>query len=329
MNFRVSDKNKYTTLLQSLKNHTANYVRYTDQITSGVTITKPSDSHLYSDISFRENNLIEVNLFLKRINYLRGFFDFVEENLNQANNVLIRAKEIAVQASNETLSPEMRARLSLEVFQLRDHLVQLANAKYQDRYIWAGADDDDPPFDQGSYIIPTAGPASVRYYFDNELGTNVFRRVQISHNFDVQINESGAQTFAAAIGALERLGRALAGYSTNPPTGLPDGTGAAYNFPADYSLQTSAIRQALDLIEQVRVDDITNMRTIYASKMTRLDIAQNLLGLEKLSDEEYLSANRDTDIPDVASKLARTETFIQATYQLLSRVSRLNLLDYL
>ncbi|MCS6961037.1 MAG: flagellin [Deltaproteobacteria bacterium] len=326
---RVSDRGRLDTLLSGLAAHNKVYLNLSNQLSSGVKVSNPGDDEKYSLIVSNENKLADIELFSKRINYLRGYFEFVEENLSQANSVLIRAKEIATQASNETYSPEARERLSHEIFQLRDHLVQLANATYQGRFIWAGTDDDDPPFDAQAYTVPASGPASVRYVFDAEPGTNETRSVQISPDFSVEIAGSGFDVFARAIGSLERLGRALAGYSTNPPTGLPNGTGSAYSFPADYQNQTNAIRQALDMIEEARAEDIANQRTLVGSRMTRLNIASEILRLDKSSAEEFLAKHRDTDIAEVSSKISLVETHLQATYLVIARVSNLNLLDYL
>lgn len=329
MNLRIADKNRLNLLLQGLQSHQQSYLRYSQQLSTGVRVENPGDDPNFSLISFNELKLADTDSFKKRISFLKGYFDFLDENLNQANNVLIRAKEIAQQAANETYSPEMRERLSHEVFQLRDHLVRLANATYQGRYVWGGSADDNPPVDLSSYTVPSSGPASQRYVFDSEPGRDVFRQVQVSPDFTVQMNDSGFETFARAIGALERLGRALAGYSTNPPTGLPNGTGSAYNFPNDFSNQTAAIRNALDLLEDARANDIGNQRTIIASRLTRLDISMQILRLDQGAAEDYLAKVRDVDVAEAATKLKLTETFLQATYQVISRVSRLNLLDYI
>ncbi|MCS6893540.1 MAG: flagellin [Deltaproteobacteria bacterium] len=326
---RVSDKSKYYHLLTGLNKHQKSYNIYAAQVSTGIKLANPSDGNGYSETVRRENNLSLADQFLNRIGFLAGYFSFLEENLSQANSIIVRAKEIAQQAANETYSIQAREHLSLEVFQLRDHLVQLANSTYQGRYVWGGVDDDDPPFDQQTYTVPASGPASVRYVFDSEPGTSIMRSVKISHDFEVQLNESGFNVFARAIGALERLGRALAGYSTNPPSGLPNGTGSAYSFPNDYQNQTSAIRAAIDLLEQARSQDISNHRTIIASKMTRLDIAKSIITMEKESDQEFLVQTRDADIGESATRLTQTENLLQTTYKLLARVSNLNLLDYI
>jgi len=326
---RVPDSIRFGTLLSGIYNHKREFDRAAKEVSSGKRVFTPSDSVNYPQIVAHEAKLQDISSFKSRIESLRGYFAFVEENLAQANNVLVRAKEIAVQAANETLDPAARERLSHEVFALRDHLVRLANSTYQGQYIWGGADSDDPPFDALTYTVPASGPASQRYVFDAEPGTNVFNKVKVSYDFEVTVGAHGGDTFSRAIGALERLGRALAGYSTNPPTGLPNGTGSAYSFPADYPLQTQAIRQAIDLLEEARANDIGNQRTIVGSKMTRLDIAEKLITMDKDASLEFLAKERDSDIAEAATRLTRSDQLLQASYQVLARISRLSLIDFI
>jgi flagellin-like hook-associated protein FlgL len=161
------------------------------------------------------------------------------------DELLVRAKEIAQQGANEALSPSARAFLAEEVFQIRDQVVGLANSSYQGRYVYGGADDDDPPFDAGIYNEPITGPASIKYDFDAEIGTSQERSIKLTDDVSITINTPGDRVFGTTIEALERLGRSLSGYATTPDSGITDGGGVGYVFPADYKIQTADIKKAI------------------------------------------------------------------------------------
>lgn len=326
---RVTDQQTMRSLMYSIQRNRNSVDILSEQLSSGLQVRKPSDSSAASEISRFQQMLDRISGFEKRIGSVRSFLQYQDDALSESSDILVRAKEIAQQAANSTNNPDARRQLAEEVLQIRDHLASLANATYQGKYVWGGADDDDPPFDPQTYTNPATGAASRRYVFDNEDGTDVFRSVQVSDDLTVQVNADGEGTFAGAIHALERLGRALMGYATNPATGAPDGTGNAYTFPDDFETQTQAIRESIDLIEDARKNDVLVQRVEIGGKLRRLETAESLMRVSKVSGEEALSKLQDTDMTAAASQLSQIQTALQASYAVTNRVLNLTILDYL
>jgi flagellin-like hook-associated protein FlgL len=63
--------------------------------------------------------------------------------------------------------------------------------------------------------------------------------------------------------------------------------------------------------------------------MTRLEIAEKLILMDKDASLEFLTKERDADIADAATRLTQSENLLQATYQVLARIGRLNLIDFI
>jgi flagellar hook-associated protein 3 FlgL len=326
---RVTDQQSLRSLMFSIQRNKNSVDVLSEQLSSGLKVRKPSDSNVASEISRFQQALDRISGFEKRIGSVRSFLQFQDDALKESSDILVRAKEIAQQAANSTNNPEARRQLAEEVFQIRDHLASLANSTYQGKYVWGGADDDDPPFDPATYTNPATGQASRRFVFDGEDGTAVFRSVQVSDDLTVTVNADGQATFEGAIHALERLGRALSGYATNPATGAPDGTGNAYTFPADFETQTQAIRDSIDLIEDARKNDILVQRVEIGGKLRRLETAESLMRVSRVSGEEALSKLQDTDMTEAASQLSQIQIALQASYVVTNRVLNLSVLDYL
>ena len=135
--------------------------------------------------------------------------------------------------------------------------------------------------------------------------------------------------FGTSIEALERLGRALAGYATTPASGSPDGGGLAYTFPTDYTQQTADIKNTIDLLNKARDEDILPERTMLGGKMRRLETAESLLSLSKTSAQEVLSKIQNADETESVANLTQAQTALQASYSVTAKALRLTIMDYI
>lgn len=300
-----------------------------EQISTGIRVAKPSDSPSAGDVARFQSTLQRIESFKNGIAQTKSFLNFQEDVLDQSNTLMVRAKEIAAQAANETNSAEARKALAAEVFQIRDHLVSLANSTYQGKYVWGGADDDDPPFDKQTYTNPSTGGGHDRWVFDAETGTSLMRDVKITDDLTLTVNSNGNTIFGGAIASLERLGRSLDGYATDPTVGTPTGAGTAYNFPTDYQAQTTDIKTALDLIETERSTSLQNERVTIGGKMRRIETAESLISVTKISAQQALDALQNTDVTDAASKLTLAQNALQASYIVSNKVMNLSILDFI
>lgn len=306
------------------------------EVSTGIRVDKPGrDSSVAGTISQTRESLGRIDLYGNRISNVRGYLNFRDSVLDQTNQVLLRTRELAQQAANGTAGASVRSQIGDEVIQLRDQLVSLANSKYQDKYIHSGAADDTPPYGAATYTTPATGPESQRYNFTSATGTAVARTVKITDDLSVTVNTAGNQLFDNAIGAVERLMRALKGYSTGPmasdrsPTGNPDGTGTAYNLPAENDLQTTDIQNAMNSIATAMTDDIQPERSNVAGKVARLDTAETQLSALKHNLTELLGRIQDADAVVSASDLAQAQNMLNASLRAGAQILNNSILNYL
>lgn len=313
---------------QTLENR-SRVLKYANEVSSGVKAALPSDTVDGGTIARYRQTLEKIDAYTTTISRTKSLMTFQDDVLSQANDLLIRAKEIAQQGANESVNQVARQHLAEEVYQVRDHMVSLANSTYQGRFVFGGADDDDPPYDEAAYTEPASGEASKRYVFDNEAGTSTTRTLAVTDDLSISILTPANQVFGTAIEALERLGRALGGYATTPASGTPDGGGAAYTFPADYKQQTADILKTIDMINDARDNDILPERVSVGGRLRRLETGESLLALTKNSALEVLSRIQDADETESAANLAQAQTALQASYSVTAKVLRLTILDYI
>ncbi len=333
---RITNLNTTEQLISNIFDRRYSLDQVRQEIASGIKVDVGSkDPGRAGSIVNLQQTITRIDRHTQRIAYTTGILEHQEATLNSAEEILIRAQEIAEQGANEALSFEDRRLLADEAFQLRDQLVSLANTTYQGKYLYGVADDDDPPFDAQTYTqspTNTAERAYVRYVFDAELGTAYTpRQIAITDDDSIQVVSSGDEVFSHAIGAMERLGRALSGYRTNldVTTGLPDGTGTAFNPATDYALQTADIRSSLDALGSARTDDIIRERSSVGARIARTEQVTEILAGLKVSTETARSSVQDSDIFEASAKFSNLQTSLQALLASGAQINNLSLLNYI
>ena len=311
-----------------LKNR-ADVNKYSEEISTGLKVRDPGESNSAGTVSQFNEMLSRIDGYSKRISTATSMLTFQDDILSQANEVIIRAKEVATQAANESNSATTRSQMAAEIWQLRNQMVTLANSTYQGRYIFGGADNDDPPYDAATYTNPASGDAAQRYVFDAEAGTSTQESAQVTDDLSLTVTTQANTIFDNAIQGLERLGRSLQGYTTLPASGAPNGGGVAYTFPTEFSQQTSDIGAAIDLINTARDQNLIPERVSLGARIKRLETADSLLGLNKTSAQEVLSKIQDADVVESASKLSIAQTAFEASLQVTLRALNLSILNFL
>jgi flagellar hook-associated protein 3 FlgL len=101
-----------------------------EQLSTGKQITKPSDEPDKASLVTRlESEIARQKSYQGNIKSIEIRLMAGETALTSTSNVMFRMKELAVQAANDTLGPADRRTISLEMTQLRDQIVSLANSQ--------------------------------------------------------------------------------------------------------------------------------------------------------------------------------------------------------
>jgi flagellin-like hook-associated protein FlgL len=103
--------------------------------------------------------------------------------LGKMEDLVIRAREIALEMLNATSTPGMRLSASIELKQLLEQVIDSGNTKHGDRYIFGGTETIETPFEFD-------GLGFVRYHGNDELQYG-----NISINSAIPINVPGSDAF--------------------------------------------------------------------------------------------------------------------------------------
>ncbi|MBA7665359.1 Flagellin D [subsurface metagenome] len=113
--------------------------------------------------------LFEFEQFEKNIDDGKGRINAAESALGSATDILQRVRELGVQGANGIYTKEDRAKIAVEIEQLLEELVIIANTKFKGKAVFGGNDTLEDPFKISRTFSKFAGQNiidKVEYYGD-------------------------------------------------------------------------------------------------------------------------------------------------------------------
>jgi flagellar hook-associated protein 3 FlgL len=240
-------------------------------------------------------------LAIKRFESIEKVAGRTSDELVAADNALggvadtmNRARELAVQLSNDTYSAADRLSAAAEVNQLIQHTVGLLNTQVANRYIFGGNLDDAPPFRaDGTYV-----------------GDTGVRRVEV---FPGVLQDASVRADVLAKGA---------GGGTDILATLAD---LATAFSAN---DVTAIRNSLDAMDQ-GITQVSVGRAQTGAMMNTVDVAATSSRMAASNEQTTMSRITDADMFESASELALAQRALDAALTASVRSFDLTLLKKL
>ncbi|MDP7422038.1 MAG: flagellar hook-associated protein FlgL, partial [bacterium] len=225
----------------------------TDQISSGKALRRPSDNPVDMAMAMRyRSRLADYNTFDENIYQTRTFLQEVDMQLGKMNDLVRKARDIAVQGANGTYEEHSREAIGFEVEQIYEELVRTANSSIDGRYIFSGNKTSTVPFTVGY-----DGNDEVILY----KGDNGIRSLEVGENAYVEENIPGSELFYPPVTRSTTLGNLRNGLGIEAGTiRITDGSGAATTIniitnPLDPNV-TETVGDVIDLINNDGVVDV-------------------------------------------------------------------------
>ena len=112
------------------------------QLSTSKSVLKPSDSPDKTTTMTRlQTAIARQDSYVATIKTTLDKLSLQETALKSSSNILVRMKELAIQAANDTMSPQDRKEIAIEVAGLRDQVRSLANTHdVNGAFIFSGTD---------------------------------------------------------------------------------------------------------------------------------------------------------------------------------------------
>ena len=144
---RVTTNIQFNTAAANIQRQQARLLRAQEEASTGKRVLRPSDdATATARILSARSSLAVLEQFGRNRDALATQYTATETALDSVENLLIRARELAVQAANDTLNPQDRQIVAKEISQLFAEAMQAGNTESSGSYIFAGHRTDQPPF---------------------------------------------------------------------------------------------------------------------------------------------------------------------------------------
>ena len=162
------------------------------QLSSGLKISAPAeDPEAAARILDLDKSITKTEQYQSNIAATRGRLNLEESALEAANNIIFKAKDLTIQAKNDTLNSSDRLAIKFEVDQLLEELAGVANTQNANgEYIFSGDLATVPAFArnattgeyayQGGLQQRALQISTTRQVADGDLGFNVFENINSS-----------------------------------------------------------------------------------------------------------------------------------------------------
>jgi flagellar hook-associated protein 3 FlgL len=300
---RVTNKQKADIILYDIFRQSELLFRAQERVASGKKINQPSDDPIgMGKILDYRKSISSIDQHNKNIFRGKTWLDIAETALGEVYDLLNTAKNIAVNESSGEY--DTRVYSAAEVQHIYDQVLQLANSRVGNSYIFAGHETGTVPFSRdANYNATYAGDSG-----DIQIITG--------ENVSVNLNVDGNETFT---GVGVTGGVNIFDILRDLITGLENADTAAGT--TQISNQVAELESAIDQIQDARGKE--------AGISLRLETTENQLARLKVNVEDMLSETQDLDMVKAVLELQVQETAYQTALQMASRIIQPSLLDFI
>jgi len=359
---RVTDRMNYDQVHQNMQKNRSDMADLQNQAASQKRLNKPSDDPVgAARVLTTRSEDRGLQQFVKNIHQARSFLDMSDQALGELSELLVRAKELAIQQANDAGSnPETRTVAAVEVGQAFSQAVQIGNRKLGERYIFGGYRTTTPPYDRGGQYSGDDGDMNVLINKDAELamnlpGSRVFQGMGVSSDGLIRSradspkaaedipefkNQNQLRDQEIQDGKTQEV--QLRAPANAPPhkTHQVETTAEAYQDGVDVFRVLKHFEIALrtnDKAEiQVAIDDldrslsqIIQARAQVGARVQTLNQTQESLQRSLVDNKALQSQIEDADLYQTVSDITKTDSTLRASLETSGRLVQKSLLDFL
>ena len=269
----------------------------TEKIASGLNYNRPSDNPIAANLILTTNDRINmVQQYQSNVSKTATWLNVTSTALQGISDTVAQAKKLISSIASGTSDITARENAVSQLTALRHQLADYGNTEYLGRYVFSGSQTSTQPFSRNVGSVAYGGDTVVNSIAIDAAATE-----------DMNITGDRVLTSTTGVNILQTIDDLITAVNTNNVSAIQSGA---------RDLETGA-------------NQIVNLQTETASRLTRLNSMSDLLSANKNTFENIMSNTQLADITQLAVELSLQETAYQASLAATSRVLSLSLLDYL
>ncbi|CDX03144.1 Flagellar hook-associated protein 3 [Desulfitobacterium hafniense] len=299
-----------------------------NQLATGQKINRPSDNPVGTENSLRfKSNIAYLNQLKANAKEGIAYLDTTDDTMGEMTSMIQRAKELAVRATNTaTVNDEDRKKIAIEIDQIREHVIELANTKVGSKYIFGGTANVEP-FPKGA---------------TGWQGSDDTKKFQVGGDLSIEVSVNGHDLFGAGWGYVETTP------ATDPPTYEYKETGASGIAMFDTLAQLSkALNESNingvddgtgtteDGVEvllgklELQADHISDVRAQLGARQNRMDSVYTQLDSTAANLGDSLANVLYADIAETLVDFKTQDSVYQAALAVGTKIIQPSLADFL
>ena len=301
---RVTQNITTSTFINYINQHSESLLKTQQQIASHKRINKISDDPIgMGQVLGYRTNLAITDQYLQNIELGKTRLEFNEETLDLAAELVDTARRLAADYSGEDLSSSTRQSLALQVKDLYDQVMQMANSKLNGNYIFSGHATSTAAFSRD---------ANFNASYDGDDGNF---RVMVADNVEVNVVSDGRRIFQDAanggVNIFDELKNLIDGLENPDPV-----AGSAQ------------IEATVDPLQQGR-NQINSRRSEYTPILYRLQATEEYMTNLRPKVEDAMASLEQADVTRAVVELQTLELAYETTIATAARIIQPSLLNFL
>jgi len=272
-----------------------------ERLSTGKQINRPSDDPVGTRRAMAtRTSITNIDQFLSNVREAQSFSRISEDAVQGVIDNVRRVRELTLQGANGTLAQEQRDGLALQINQLLEAVIDLANTQSGRRFVFAGTRTQTKPFDP---TIVGGEVTAVTYQ-----GNSDTFDVAVSEGLTLTVNQTGDSVFQD----------------------LQDTFQTLIDIRSDLRISD------IDSLSNVRLGELDDIETqllnslgVYGANSNRLSLVEERLRDDGLNFRDLLSVTEDADFAETIMEYNAQEVAFQAALQAGMRLIEPSLLDFL
>jgi len=279
-----------------------------EQLSTGKQIVKPSDSPDKASLVTRlESELARQASYQGTLKSVNTRLQATETTLTNTTDVLVRIKELAVQAANDSLAPADRQSIALEISSLRDQVLSLANTQDTNgNYLFSGSRVGTPAFGKDA-------KGQVVYQGDESR-----MKVAVGDNRRMNLNMPGSDAFVKVIRDDGKGTKSGVGFFQ----AIDDLANAVKS--SDHTNMQRGIAE-MDSLQQ----GVSDASAQIGTDMNVVDMQNSVLDEITLRLKTTKSDAEDLDYTSAITKMNKDQLALEAAQSSFAKISQLSLFKYM
>lgn len=301
---RITQTMMSNVFMRNLQKQTTGMLQRQEQIASQKRINRSSDDPIgMGRVLSGRSAMAAIDQYQENIKQGKTRLEFSEETLDLVDNLVRQARQIAEAKSGDSVTAEERAFAAGQVKEIYDQVLQLANSRFGERYMFSGYQTDTAPFTRDDAYNVTYN------------GDDGSFRIPIAEGVEVTVDADGRNYFQAEADGGVNIFDEL----RDLVTGLEN---------ADLSAGSVQIRATIDPLQDAQVQ-IMNQRSEFGPKLYRLQATEQHWTSLRPTIQAAIGREEDADLAQAIIELKNLETAYEATMAAAARIIQPGLVNFL